>query len=207
LGIRLIHRYPEPFSAYIGFGQVAHTLHSEQLGYDWLISKLTEEDDQENLAKLRAHPRPDESLKTGEEWMNYLGVHRPLCQKYGGGNSHYEEWSSERIVQMYIETPEYGEEGVMGKLVPGLNFTIEHLSEEFVFVNLVDQFTEFQVPIYFLQGIHDYQTTHQIARQYFDAINAPKKRFFSFEESAHTPFYDEPERFMQVVREILEELS
>ncbi len=61
------------------------------------------------------------------------------------------------------------------------------------------------MPIYILNGRHDYQTTHQVAHEYFEAISAPKKRFVTFEKSAHTPFYDEPERFIEVVAEIIDE--
>ena len=71
--------------------------------------------------------------------------------------------------------------------------------------NLIEGYTEFQLPVYILNGRHDYQTTHEIAYEYYQAIIAPKKRFVTFERSAHTPFYDEPERFMEVVQELLTE--
>ncbi len=205
VGANLVHKYPELFEAYIGFGHVASTLRSEQVGYDWLIAQLTEAGDHENLERFSALPRPDETIETFEEWNTYLREHRPLCQKYGGGNSHYEEWDTEKIITMYDETPEYGVKGSERVMLPGLMFSIEHLLSAFVFQDLFKSLTEFKLPMYIMNGVHDYQTAHQVAYEYYEAISAPKKRFISFERSAHTPFYDEPERFMQVVREIIAE--
>ena len=54
-----------------------------------------------------------------------------------------------------------------------------------------------------MNGVYDYQTTHQTAYEYFEAIQAPLKRFISFENSAHTPLYDEPDRFIQVLQSLL----
>ncbi len=143
LGIKLVHKYPALFVAYIGFGQVSSFLRSEQVGYDWLVGRLKEEGDQENLEVFSAYPRPDESLKTTEDWMAYLGLHRALCQKYGGGNSHYEEWDFAKMKNLYDETPEYGENGCEAILIPGLGFSQPLLMGEFVFADLFDGFTTF----------------------------------------------------------------
>jgi pimeloyl-ACP methyl ester carboxylesterase len=58
-----------------------------------------------------------------------------------------------------------------------------------------------------MNGVYDYQTTYQTAYEYFEALQVPLKRFISFENSAHTPFYDEPNRFIQVLQEIIAELE
>ena len=65
--------------------------------------------------------------------------------------------------------------------------------------------TNFDIPIYIMNGVYDYQTTHQTAYEYFETIQAPFKRFISFENSAHTPFFDEPERFTQALHDIVNE--
>lgn len=204
LGARLAHRHPKLFKAFIGFGQLTHFIRSEQRSYDWLISKLREVGDQENAEALSEIPRPSADY-TAEDWGRYLSAHRPLCQRHGGGNSHYEEWDSAKIMRLYDETPEYGEGGAEKVMLPGLNYSLQHLRREMSAANLIVGYTEFQLPVYILNGRHDYQTTHEIAYEYYQKIIAPKKRFVTFELSAHTPFYDEPERFMEVVQELLTE--
>lgn len=65
--------------------------------------------------------------------------------------------------------------------------------------------TQFEIPVYIIQGKYDYQVSYELARKYLDSINAPKKMFFTFEESAHSPNIEEPERFVEVVRSIANE--
>ena len=208
VGIHLAHKYPKLFKAYIGFGQIASQLRSEQVSYDWLIAQLQEAADLENLEKFSALPRPSsESLVTSEAWHQYLSQHRPLCQKYGGGNSHYEEWDVAKVIALYNDTPEYGVNGFEDIVAPGLAFSLKHLIFEFISLDLFAKMTNFELPMYIMNGIHDYQTAHQTAYEYYEAIQTPMKRFISFEHSAHTPFYDEPERFIQVLQEILTEQS
>ena len=207
LGARLVHKYPALFKAFIGFGQITDFVRSEQISYDWVVTKLREIKDQENVETMLAIPRPSTEYQTNEEWRRYLSLHRPLCQKLGGGNSHYEEWDDEKIIRLYDETPEYGKSGAEKVLLPGLNFTLKYLIQELYTANLFNDHTDFKLPVFILNGRHDYQTTHQLAYEYYQAISAPVKRFVTFELSAHTPFYDEPERFIEVVQEILNEVQ
>jgi hypothetical protein len=39
-----------------------------------------------------------------------------------------------------------------------------------------------------------------LTKEYFDMLKAPDKRFYLFENSAHSPLFDEPERFRKVER-------
>lgn len=206
LGVALIAKYPELFKTYIGFGQVGDQLRSEQISYDWLITQLQEAGDQDNLDTFSAIPRPSsETLVTTEDWLNYVVVHRQLCQKYGGGTTHFEELSTEKIIKLFNETSEYGTNGFEDIFLPGVNFSLEHLISEFFNLDSSSMPTNFEIPMYIMNGIYDYQTTHQTAYEYFKVIQTPLKRFISFENSAHTPFYDEPDRFVQVLHEIIAE--
>ncbi|NLD24490.1 MAG: alpha/beta hydrolase [Bacteroidales bacterium] len=60
----------------------------------------------------------------------------------------------------------------------------------------------YKVPIYIIHGKYDYQVSQTLARKYFDKIKAPDKAFYTFENSAHSPNAEEPERFVSVVRQI-----
>lgn len=68
--------------------------------------------------------------------------------------------------------------------------------------NLFETSTRFEIPIYIIQGKYDYQVSYDLAKEYLDSIDAPKKAFFTFDESAHSPNLEEPERFVEVVRSI-----
>jgi pimeloyl-ACP methyl ester carboxylesterase len=68
--------------------------------------------------------------------------------------------------------------------------------------NLFESSNSFQVPVYIIHGKYDYQVSYALSREYFEKIEAPEKSFFTFEESAHSPNGEEPEKFVTIVRAI-----
>jgi pimeloyl-ACP methyl ester carboxylesterase len=42
---------------------------------------------------------------------------------------------------------------------------------------------------------------HDLAREYFGQLKAPVKAFYTFDDSAHSPMFEEPARFMQVMEQ------
>lgn len=63
---------------------------------------------------------------------------------------------------------------------------------------------QFEVPVYIFQGDYDYQVLQVLAKEYCETIDAPDKQYYAFENSAHSPLWEEPEKFMEDVREVLE---
>jgi hypothetical protein len=51
------------------------------------------------------------------------------------------------------------------------------------------------VPVFLLLGRHDFNTPSQLAAQCLERLDAPIKRLKWFEQSAHCPFFEEPEKF------------
>ena len=57
------------------------------------------------------------------------------------------------------------------------------------------------MPVYFFHGIHDYTVSYQLAKQYFERVHAPIKGFYTFEHSAHSPMFEEPDRTLRILRD------
>ena len=55
------------------------------------------------------------------------------------------------------------------------------------------------MPIFFLLGRYDWHVPAVLAQQYFEKIEAPCKRLVWFEQSAHNPPFEEPEKFNQLL--------
>ena len=81
-----------------------------------------------------------------------------------------------------------------------LRFSIEHLWPELSELDLRG-YRSFMVPIFFLLGRHDWQMPADVAANYFDTIDAPCKRLVWFEQSAHYPPFEEPQKFERVLME------
>jgi pimeloyl-ACP methyl ester carboxylesterase len=66
--------------------------------------------------------------------------------------------------------------------------------------HLFNDVPEQKIPVYIFQGTHDYQTAYPIAKEYFDSLRAPVKQFYSFDNSAHSPNFEEPKKFEEILR-------
>jgi len=62
-------------------------------------------------------------------------------------------------------------------------------------------YRSFMMPVFFLLGRHDWQMPARVAANYFDTIDAPCKRLVWFEQSAHYPLFEEPQKFERVLIE------
>lgn len=58
--------------------------------------------------------------------------------------------------------------------------------------------------MYFLAGAHDYTCLYGLQREYYAKIQAPVKGFYTFEDSAHSPVFEEPRRALTILsRDVL----
>ena len=55
------------------------------------------------------------------------------------------------------------------------------------------------IPAYLFSGVHDYTVSYPLSKQGLEKLEAPRKGFYSFQQSAHSPIFEEPAK----VREIL----
>jgi pimeloyl-ACP methyl ester carboxylesterase len=59
---------------------------------------------------------------------------------------------------------------------------------------------EIKIPVYFFEGIYDYTCSYTEAKTYFEKLKAPIKGFYTFEKSAHSPLFEEPEKMKQILK-------
>ena len=84
---------------------------------------------------------------------------------------------------------------------------MKHLFPYVLSDNLFETSESFEVPIFILHGKHDYQVSYTLSERYLKSIEAPQKAFFSFDSSAHSPNMEEPEKFVQIMRDIDTQIS
>jgi proline iminopeptidase len=62
-----------------------------------------------------------------------------------------------------------------------------------------------EVPVYVITGAHEARGRASLAREWFDALEAPAKEWIVFEHSGHRPSFEEPSRFVEVMQRVLDE--
>lgn len=66
--------------------------------------------------------------------------------------------------------------------------------------DLTKQVSDLNIPVYFFHGVYDYTVSYILAKNYFEKLNDPIKGFYTFENSAHSPIFEEPEKSVQIIR-------
>jgi pimeloyl-ACP methyl ester carboxylesterase len=196
LGIKTIEKYPENYAAYIGIGQISKQLESEKLAYDYMLKHATAINDKSALEKLKKHDRNAPDFPR----FDYMAIRSLLMNRYGIGMMH-QDASMVKILKGFLFFKGYT---VSEKInyFKGSWFSLNQLFFLFRDCNLFDSSVSFDVPVYIVHGKYDYQVSYVLSREYFDQIEAPEKDFITFENSAHSPNIEEPEKFVQTIRKI-----
>ena len=67
--------------------------------------------------------------------------------------------------------------------------------------DLTRKVPEADLPVYLFHGKYDYTISSTLAREYFDELQAPVKGFYTFEQSAHSPMFEEPWKMKQIMQQ------
>jgi proline iminopeptidase len=188
LGTIYAHQHPEKVAAYVGVAQIANFSDGERLSYEWVMAQATEQQNNAAISELQAmKPQPrsvDDELTKGK-W----------AEKFGG--VFHQDLSTWKLIQAALSTDETNLVDLM-KFGQGNRFSLESLRPEYAKVDLI-RYRSFKVPIVFFLGRHDWHIPSVLAERYFNIIDTPCKRLVWFEESAHNPPFEEPEKFIQVM--------
>ena len=198
LGSFTVNKYPEYYYAFISVGQVGDQIHAEKISYDFVLTRARVLKDRKAIRTLeKIGPPPYSDPKEAIDKMN---MERKYVIRYGGavkkGNFYPE------AVKPLLFCKEYSFIDKINYL-KGMKFSKDCLWAVIMKTNLFKAVPSQQIPVYILQGTSDYETSYIIAKEYFDSLKAPVKKFYTFENSAHSPIFEEPEKFEMILREIL----
>jgi len=197
IGALYAAQHPEFLHAYISTGQSVNPFENERLGYEFVKQNATRENNipaLQDLALIDTLPENytlDDAL-TVRKWV----------YKYGGivhSNEHKRPYVDLQEIKTILLSPVYSL-GVRINLLMNPYFSAITLWEDLKSIDLFTQAPEINIPVYFLVGRHDIIVSHVLAEQYYEKLNAPAgKTLVWFEKSAHRPFYEEQEKFMDVM--------
>ncbi len=200
LGMLTAYQHPELFHAYFGIGQVCDQYRGELVSFEWVKEQARKNNDKKAIKNLESLSFPD-SQAGSDVWKAFLMTERNYVMRYGGGVTR-EMKGMGPLVKMVFATREYTFSDKMN-FMRGSMFSLEHLWLDVINTNLFHHIDSMQVPIYIFQGVYDYQTPYVVARDFYEQLKAPHKEFFTFENSAHSPLFEDVERFNELIKRIV----
>lgn len=190
LGLKLASDYPEYYHAYLAMSQIVNQIESERDAYQYMLNQFKDSNQSKMVETLEKY----EVFESRYELNKYrMSMDRDKAMHSLGLGTMHEMTSV-----------------VSGLFFPSLrnkDYTMEEririwrgkaFSRDTNLLFSIDSFDArvdiptLSIPIYFFAGVYDYTTTYALQYDYYEHVIAPKKMFFSFENSAHSPIFEEP---------------
>ncbi len=185
VGVWAVQRRPDLFYAYVGTGQLVHRDRQEQISYDWVVAQAQAAGDTEALNELASiHP----PYTTQAEFT----LQRRWLSKYHGDA--YQAEREQALLSTELFGPEYS-------LATKLRYqdcfdkSREYLLQDRLNVDLLSEIVQFQVPVFFLLGRHDYNTPTSLVEEWAAQLEAPHVEIVWFENAGHSLAIEAPEEF------------
>ena len=198
VGMHMVAQAPQHFHAYFGIGQVAKSKRAEVLSFEHALQRARDAGDQETVDGLEIIGAPP--YKTEEQWKGAVMTQRALMQPYEmpDGSRLMTEFEMYRVYTLYRG---YSIKDKLASL-EGAAVSLDRMWMDAINANLFEQIPRVDVPVYIFQGKHDYHTVTEVAKDYFEVLEAPDKAYFEFENSAHFPHLREFDAYRDIVLEL-----
>ena len=196
LGIHAAYRRPELYAAYIGVGQVTNQLESEKLAHAYMLETARAKGDIKTAEKLASYRIEGPASVS----MAYIGLRTATMLRQGVGLAHKPIRALATVTGVLL-AKEYT---VADKInyIRGAAAGLALMKEQLA-IDPFQTIPALELPVYIIHGVYDKQVSYNLSRAYFERLRAPEKHFYAFENSAHSPPLEEPEEFMRVIKEVI----
>jgi len=196
LGPLYASRFPSKVAAYVGCAQLGDWMESEKATYAYV---LNEAEKRGNFRMVRDLQKIGPPPHTCDE----LFKQRTCLAKLDGDLTLH---ALLKMIKVCIHVPESSvlELFHFWKI---LRFSITAMWADLTQMNLLTSVPELQMPSFFFLGRHDHCVPPEISVKYIEALISPSKEVVWFENSKHSPFVDEPEKFNSKMEDLVRPAS
>ena len=173
LGALTVERHPELYYAYVGIGQVVNMREGERISYEWTLAQAEKARDSRSVAKLRKIGAPPYS----GDLRSKVVAQRGILGKYGG-----EVYGNPRgglfiVLGCLLKATEYSWPDRIN-FFRGIFASMRLMWPQILSINLMEQAPELKVPVYFLEGRHDYEAPSSWRSNTSGCSSPPARRWF-----------------------------
>lgn len=195
LGVWFAQQYPGDVLAYVGVGQCVDYVENEKISYAWTLKEAERQGDKKSVRILKKIGAPLENGRYKEDHQKCLMRQREVLHKLGGATyvNRKPYWQELLFHEVPIMLKEYSLCGLI-KYIKGLSYspntTLGRTNPDFM-----NTAKKLDVPVNLLLGHHDMNCVYTLAEKWFDELQAPDKKLIWFENSAHSPQWEESEKW------------
>ena len=193
VGAKVAQRAPELLHAYIAEGMLVHGEENERRSYEYVQEKLQDLSHPTTLKRLQKLGEPPYTHQ-----LRGLLTQRWAALRAGGLFHDQTCWRT--YTRAMFRSSTYSNKDMLTYPL-GVLYSIRHLWDEVLEVDLFSDVPRLEIPFYLLMGRYDTVTPPEIAERYLEGLEAPYKEKMWLEHSSHCPHLEESERLAQVLAE------
>lgn len=189
---------PELYNAYIGMGQITSQAESEKLAYKYMLEMFSAEGNSKAVAEMSKFPVNESAefiipfykslIRDKSMHANGIGTMRNMRSVFKG--VFIPVW----MCRAYTIREKINIWKSKFSFVKNTG-----LIDELFATNVAVKVPELKIPAYFFSGKYDLTVNHDLSKAYLEQLQAPVKSFYSFSESAHSPLFEEPGLFREIL--------
>jgi len=201
IALNTIKNHPEKYEAYFAISQITDQTKSEYIGYDYMRAQYEQMNDTKMVERFDDYP----IRESDEMFESYFST----------------SLRDKAMHELGVGTMRNMDSVITGIFFPSLRCTAytwrerinlwrgKAMSNRFDVVtdtidfNAWETVESVQVPIYFFAGKYDYTCNVDLQKEYYDYITAPVKNLYVFENSAHSPIFEEPSMAAEIFSTIV----
>lgn len=190
--------FPRLFHAYIGVSQITRQAESEKAAYKFMSDHYSSEGNLKMAAEFKKYPilendafiLPFFNSVFRDKSMHELGIGTMRNMKSIITGVFYPVWTCRAYTFKEKFKIWYSKFSFINK---------SGLREQIINSDLTVKVPRLDIPVYLISGKYDLTVNHDLSKEYIKKLESPVKGFYSFENSAHSPMFEEPERFLEII--------
>lgn len=194
IGTLAVQDSPELFHAYVGTGQMVDPFETDRSMYAESLRDAEARGDDGAADALRdIGPPPYENtldypvaISSNPKWLDF---------RHGDDYNARSEYPASLFVGEYTLVEQL-------RAMAAIAETYDVLYPQLDGTDFREQVPRLDVPVLVVAGRHEAVGRETLAREWFAALAAPSKQYVVFDRSGHTPPYDEPGRFADLMSEL-----
>ena len=201
IALNTVDRHPENYIAYLAMSQTCDQHQSELMAYDYMRSRYEELGDRSMVRRFDEY----KIRESEEDYKRYTGsgLRDKAMHSLGvGTTSDMDNVITDLFfpsLRIKAYTPAERINIWRGKAASG-KFAVHNDSRHF---NAFQTVPDVEIPVYFFAGENDMTCCTSLQKEYYEMVDAPEKKFFFYEGSAHSPVYEDGEKTREILSALL----
>jgi proline iminopeptidase len=198
LAVLAAQQRPELYHAIIGSGQMVSQSETDRLLYEDVLEYAASTGDEELAAQMSAFGEPPYADLYGYAFV--MGQYEKLYKPYTPPQAFLEKGRAANLGPWNVLGSEYNFVEKVN-VFRGFLDTAAILYPQLQGLDFRQDVPRLDVPLYVLDGAAELDARRDLALEWYEQVDAPIKRIFTFENSAHAPAFEHFEAFTNIMME------